>query len=101
MTPKQIGDLLDRIGCLSCPCDLDLLLFFYRHPRAFLLSDRLAKYVGYDLPQVAGSLETLITAGLLRQSPDSTDPARLYVLRRRSTLAGWLSSFLRSAATRA
>jgi len=100
MTARRIGDLLDRIGSVKSPCDLDLLLFFYRHPRAFLLSDRLAKYVGYDLPQVAGSLETLITAGLLRQSPDSTDPARLYVLRRGSTLAGWLSSLLRSAATR-
>jgi len=101
MTPKRIGDLLDRIGCLEHPCDLDLLLFFYRHPQAFLKSERLAEYVGYDLPQVERSLETLMTAGLLRQSPDSTRPARLYVLTRsRSTLGGWLSSLLRIAATR-
>jgi hypothetical protein len=100
ITPKRIGDLLRRIGCLRHPCDLDLLLFFHRHPRAFLLSERLAEYVGYALPQVAESLETLITAGLLRRSPDSTHPAQLYVLTARSSLGGWLSSLLRIAATR-
>jgi hypothetical protein len=100
MTPKRIGELLDRIGCLRHPCDLDLLLFFYRYPRAFLIRERLSEYVGYDLPQVSQSLETLITAGLLRRSPDSTQPARLYVLTPGSTLGGWLSSLLRIAATR-
>lgn len=100
MTPKRIGDLLDRIGCLRHPCDLDLLLFFSRHPRAFLISERLAQYVGYEPPQVDQSLETLINAGLLRQSPDSTHPAQLYVLTRGSALGGWLSSLLRIAATR-
>src|SRR5213596_4093297 len=100
MTPRRIGDLLDRIGCLKHPCDLDLLLFFDRHPRAFLIRERLAEYVGYDLTQVEDSLETLITAGLLRRSPDSTHPAQLYVLTRGSTLGGWLSSLLRIAATR-
>ena len=101
MTPKRIGDLLARIGCLRDPCDLDLLLFFHRHPRAYLISERLAQYVGYDLPHVAQSLETLMTAGLLRQSPDSTRPVRLYVLTRSSGLLGrWLSSLLRIAATR-
>jgi hypothetical protein len=100
MTPRRIEDLLDRIGCLKHPCDLDLLLFFHRHPRAYLISERLAQYVGYDLPQVEQSLEALINAGLLRQSPNSTHPARLYVLARGSTRGGWLSSLLRSAATR-
>jgi hypothetical protein len=100
MTPKRIADLLDHIGCLRHPCDLDLLLFFYRHPWSFLISERLAAYVGYDLPQVAQSLETLITAGLLQRSRDSTQPARLYVFTRGSPLGGWLSSLLRIAATR-
>ena len=100
MTPKRVGELLDHIECLRHSCDLDLLLFFNRHPRAFLISERLAQYVGYDLPQVAQSLETLITAGLLRRSPDSTHPARLYVLKRGSTLGESLSSLLRFAATR-
>jgi hypothetical protein len=99
MTSKEIGDLLDRLGCLKHGCDLDLLLFFYRHPWALLISDRLAAYVGHDLPQVTRSLETLITAGLLQRSRDSTRPARLYVLTRGSPLAGSLSSLLRIAAT--
>ena len=99
-TPKRIGDLLHRIGCLRHPCDLDLLLFFYRHPRAFLVSERLAEYVGYDLPQVEQSLDTLITARLLRRSANSTHPAQLYVLTPGSTLGGWLSSLLGIAATR-
>ncbi len=100
MTPQRIGDLLHRIGCLKHPCDLDLLLFFSRHPRAFLISERLAEYVRYDLPQVERSLETLITARLLRRSPNSTHPAQLYVLTPGSTLGGWLSPLLRIAATR-
>ena len=100
MTPKRIGDLLDHIGCLKHPCDLDLLLFFYRHPQAYLMSERLTEYVGYDLRQVVQSLETLITAGLLRQSPDSSRPARLYVLARGSARGQWLSSLLRIAQTR-
>jgi hypothetical protein len=100
MKPKRIAGLLDRVGCLRHPCDLDLLLFFDRHPRAFLISERLAAYVGYDLPQVDQSLAVLITAGLLRRSPDSTDPARLYVLARGNRLGGWLSSLLQIAATR-
>jgi hypothetical protein len=100
MKLKRIAGLLDRVGCLRHPCDLDLLLFFDRHPRAFLISERLAAYVGYDLPQVDQSLEILITAGLLRRSPDSTDPARLYVLAEGSPLGGWLSSLLQIAATR-
>lgn len=100
MTPKRIADLMDRIGCLQYPCDLDVLLFFHRHPRAFLISERLAQYVGYDPTQVEQSLEALIKAGLLRRSPDSTHPARLYVLTPGSTLGGWLASLLRFAATR-
>lgn len=71
-----------------------------RHPRAFLLGERLAQYVGYELPQVTQSLETLITAGLLRRSQDSTQLAGLYVLTPDSTLGGWLASLLRFATTR-
>jgi MarR family len=100
MTAKRIGDLLERIGCVRHPCDLDLLLFFYRHPRAFLIVERLAQYVGYELPRVTHSLETLITAGLLRQSPDSSLPARLYVLAPGSTAGEWVSSLLGFATTR-
>src|SRR5207253_2005718 len=66
----------------------------------FLISERLAQYVGYDLPQVAQSLDTLITAGLLQRSPNATHPAQLYVLARGSPLGGWVSSLLRVAEQR-
>jgi hypothetical protein len=59
-----------------------------------------AVLLGYDLAQVDQALEILITAGLLRRSPDSTDPARLYVLAQESRLGGWLSSLLQITATR-
>src|SRR5438876_2280221 len=88
MTLRRIGDLLDRIGCLKHPCDLDLLLFFDRHPRAFLIRERLAEYVGYDLTQVEASLKTLITPGLWRWSPHSPPPRPLSVLPRAATLSG-------------
>jgi hypothetical protein len=100
MTSKRVEELLDRVECVKHPCDLDLLLFFYRHPRAFLLGERLAQYVGYEFPQVAQSLDTLITAGLLRPSPNSPHLARLYVLTPGSRLGGWLASLLRFATTR-
>ena len=100
MTPKRIEDLLDRIGCVRHPCDIALLLFFFRHQQAYLKSERLADYTGYDLQQVVQSLETLIRAGLLRESPDSTGPAKLYVLTRSGTPGQWLSSLLKIAATR-
>jgi hypothetical protein len=48
--------VLDAIG-LRDVCDLDLLLFFTRHPSAVLSSEQLAAHVGYDLPQVARSPE--------------------------------------------
>src|SRR2546430_8427860 len=96
MAAKRIGDLLDRIECLRHPCDLDLLLFFSRHPRAYLITERLAEYVGYELPQVAQSLETVITAGLLRRSPDSTHPAPLYLLTPGSPRGGGVSSLPRN-----
>jgi hypothetical protein len=41
-----------------------------------------------------------MTAALLRQSPDSNRPARLYVLTRPSTLGRALSSLLQTASTR-
>src|SRR5438128_10427606 len=88
MPPGRLVDLLHRIGCLRQPCDLDLLLFFSRHPRAFLLSERLAEYVGSDRTQVTQSLETLITAGLLPRSPNSTHPAHLYLLAPGTNRAG-------------
>ena len=61
-------------------CDLDLLLFFSRHPRVVLSSEQLAAYVGYELPQVARALDRLLGAGFLKRMLNHGTPGRMYVL---------------------
>src|SRR5438094_5208899 len=77
----DIKHLLDQAKSrLGQPCDLDLLRFFRRHPRALLTSEQLAAFVAYDVQQVGRSLDTLIGAGLLTQSQNPKSGARMYVL---------------------
>jgi DNA-binding MarR family transcriptional regulator len=71
-------DLLETTG-VGHACDLDLLVFFHRHPRVLLTSEQLADRVGYDLKQVARSLDFLIERGLLSRSQNQTRVARVYV----------------------
>src|SRR5688572_20357831 len=92
--------LLDRIEVLRNACDLDLLLFFARHPRSLLASGALATFLGYSLGQVAGSLDVLMTAGLLTRMQTPRHAARLYVFSTGATTAEWLPSLLRHASTR-
>jgi hypothetical protein len=61
-------------------CDLDLLLFFSRHPRVVLSSEQLATYVGYEVQQVARALELLLGASLLRRALNQGSPGGMYVL---------------------
>jgi DNA-binding MarR family transcriptional regulator len=74
-------DPLLTIARIKTPCDLDLLLFFARHPRALMTSEQLASFVGYDLPQIAKSLDLLVQRKLLRRSQNPTHAARLYSFR--------------------
>ena len=80
------------------PCDLNLLLFLNRHPRAIMSSEQLAAFVGYDLAQVAKSLDVLEAAGVLRRSLNPTHVGRLYTF---TTDGGtsWLPSIVRAAST--
>ena len=80
------------------PCDLDLLLFLNRHPRAIMSSEQLAAFVGYDLAQVAQSLDALEAAGVLRRSLNPTHVGRLYTFTTDGG-ASWLPSIVRSAST--
>lgn len=73
-------DLLETVG-IRHPCDLDLLVFFSRHPRVLLTSEQLAARVGYDLKQVARSLDFLIERGLLSRWLNHTRVARVYLFR--------------------
>jgi DNA-binding MarR family transcriptional regulator len=85
-------------GGLKHPCDLDLLLFFSRHPTAIMASEQIAAFAGYDLAQVARSLDVLVGAGVLRRSINPTHVGRLYSFTTEGG-AGWLPWVLRVAST--
>jgi hypothetical protein len=96
----NVRELLERIGVFRHPCDVDLLVFFARHPRTLMPSEQLAAFLGYDHGQVAQSLDVLIEANFLERTPNPTHPARLYVFAVTGTSGGWLPALLRHAATR-
>jgi hypothetical protein len=78
-TDPLVVQLVEAAG-LRDACDLDLLLFFSRHPRVVLSSEQLAAYVGYDLVEVARALDLLLGAGLLKRTLNHGTPGRMYVL---------------------
>jgi hypothetical protein len=104
MTHDDAYRLLDRIGVVKNPCDLDLLIFFAWHPRSLLASESVASFLGYDLKEIADSLDTMLAAGLLTRTQSSAHAARLYVFAIDETHGGinheWLRSLLAAAATR-
>ena len=95
----EVPDTSRLLGPLRHPCDLDLLLFFHRHPRVLVPSERLAAFVGHDGKRVRRSLDTLTEAGVLRHSPHPAHEARLYVLIRGASDGGWLEALLTAAST--
>ena len=99
-TDATVRALLDRLRTVQHACDLDLLLFFSRHPRALLTSEQLVAYLGYDRDRVALSLDGLIEAGLLTRSQNPSHAARLYVLGHGAPPDAGLASLLKIAATR-
>jgi DNA-binding MarR family transcriptional regulator len=74
---ESLERLLDAAG-LKQPCDLDLVLFFSRHQDALMTSDNLAAFLGYDLSELAKSLDVLVERRLLIRSQNPTNSARLY-----------------------
>ena len=100
MNREHARRLLNSIGFLRHPCDLDLLLFFIRHPRSLLTSDQIAAFLGYDLKRIADSLDLLLTAKLLTRSQSPAHAARLYVFAPNGTSGGWLPSLVEAVSTR-
>ena len=100
MKDDHIRHLLDRIGVLRRPCDLDLLLFFIRHPRALLSSDQIAAFLGYEVKRLGESLDVLVTAELLTRTQSPTSAARMYVFAVGGPHGGWLPSLVELASTR-
>jgi hypothetical protein len=97
---STIDKILDRLPMIQDACDLDLLRFFASHPRCLITSEDLAAYVGYDIQQIARSLDTLIAAGVLSRSQNRTHAARMYVFNRSAPSGGWLPSLLQLVASR-
>ena len=100
MKHQDARRLLHQIGVLRHPCDLDVLLFFARHPRSLITSEQLAAWLGYELKQIADSLEVLLTAETLTRTLNPTHAARMYVLNIGGGGSGWLPSLLAYATTR-
>lgn len=93
--------LLNGIPALQRPCDLDLLVFFARHPRTLMTSEQLARLLGYQLNDVAQSLDVLLGAGFLTLTQNPSRPVRMYVFPADGTHGGWLPAFVEFASTRA
>jgi hypothetical protein len=63
-TVRRTGPEL-LLKLLDSPCDLDVLTFAQRHPRALLTIDDIARAVGRDADAVRVSIEALTVAGLV------------------------------------
>jgi hypothetical protein len=92
--------LLGQAGVLRHGSDLDLLVFFARHPRALLTSEQIATFLGYEINQIAESLELLLDARLVTRTQNPSHAARLYVLASGHESGGWLPGLLELAASR-
>jgi len=96
----DVTDPGDSIGLLRSRCDLDLLVFFARHPCAMLTSELLATFLGYELAEIAESLDVLLGAGLLTRHQTPAHAARMYLFAGPADPDGWLSRLVRLASTR-
>jgi hypothetical protein len=97
---RDASHLLDQLRVLRRPSDLDLLIFFARHPRTLLASEQLAGFLGYEVKDIAASLELLLDAGLLTRTPSPRHAARLYTLAVTSLDGGLLPDLRRATGTR-
>lgn len=97
---QQAGRLLDELG-ITHLCDVDLLVFFARHPRALLASEQLAAFTGYNLQQIAESLEVLVHLGVLRRTTNSAPAARMYIFSLEGSHGGPPASLREFVSTRA
>src|ERR1051326_3496331 len=79
-TPDEIEALLARNPAVAGACELDLLVFLYRHPRSLLTNEQLADFIGYGMKQIADARNAFIEAGLLERTQTTTHAARMYLL---------------------
>ena len=87
---------------LMHPCDLELLVYFSRHPACVLTRTDLAHAVGHDVRQITASLDGLAAAKLLRYSQAASSTAQAPVESYRLTPGLWtevLPALLRLASS--
>jgi hypothetical protein len=92
--------LLERMGVLEHPSDLDLLIFFARHPHSLLSSEHLSALLGYDIPHIAASLDRLVASELVTRTQTSRHAARLFVLSDGGPHRDWFPELMTFGSTR-
>jgi len=92
--------LLDHIDVLRQPSDLDLLIFFARHPRSLLASEQSEAFLGYGVKEIAASPDLLLGAALITRTPHPSLAARFYVFSVDGPNGEWLPALLKLASTR-
>jgi hypothetical protein len=92
--------LLARTPAIRGACELDLLGFLNRHPRTLLTSEQLAVFVGYDIKEVAKSIDVFIEAGLLGRTKNRLHAARMYCLILNGQQGDGLTALLELAGTK-
>lgn len=100
MARETIPHLLDRVAAIHNRCDLDVLVYLFRHADALLTGEHVAAAVGCDLKQVAGSLDSFVFAGLLKRTRSRTDGPGMYVFAVGRPADGPLASLLELASSR-
>jgi len=76
------GQVLGRVADRGAggPCELELVRFFYRHPRAYITTDRLVSSVGYTATDVDAGVEALVRAGFVVRRPGALPGVAMYRL---------------------
>lgn len=100
MAHETIPHLLDRVAAVHSRCDLDVLVYLFRHADALLTGEHVAAAVGCDLKQVAGSLDSFVFAGLLKRTRSRTEGPGMYVFAVGRPADGPLASLLQIASSR-
>ena len=97
---EEIKRLLAQTSVIRNGCDLDLLVFLYRHPRTLLTSEQIAAFVGRDMKLVAQALDAFIAAGFVERLHNPTHAARMYLLVVHGPEGKGLKTVLELASTR-
>src|SRR5687768_11910609 len=100
MAHETIPHLLDRVAAIHSRCDLDVLVYLFRHADALVTGEHVAAAVGCGLKQVAGSLDSFVFAGLLKRKVSQADGPGMYVFAVGRPADGPLATLLQLASTR-